>query len=146
MRVEQVQVVRAPREQVFQTWTDYEAWPTFADVFAAVKVTERTGNTVLLNMKTKFMGRTMGRTERISLKPPEQIQVVGETEVATSTTHWTFESVPEGTLVTAVMDVELIGLAKVLRVFAKRRGQTGLRDWLRGFAKYVEARYPNFRP
>jgi uncharacterized protein YndB with AHSA1/START domain len=30
MRVEQAKIVKAPREQVFQAWTDYEAWPRFS--------------------------------------------------------------------------------------------------------------------
>lgn len=38
MRVEQAQVVKAPREQVFRAWGDYEAWPRFSGLFARVIV------------------------------------------------------------------------------------------------------------
>ena len=49
MRIEHSQVVKGPREQVFQTWTDYEAWPWFGILFPHVKVTERVGHTVDLD-------------------------------------------------------------------------------------------------
>jgi len=66
--------------------------------------------------------------------------VSGETEGATNTTVWKFEQIPEGTLVTAVVEAELKGLTRVLGPFAKRQLQSLLREWLRGLAKYVEAK------
>ncbi len=107
MRVEQAQLVKAPRERVFETWTDSEAWPTWSVLFPRVTVTERAGNTVHLDMDSKVMGRKVHRTERYILTPPEQVLVSGETKGATNTTVWRFEAVPEGTLVTAVVEAEL---------------------------------------
>ncbi len=140
MRVEQAQVVRAPREQVFQAWTDYEAWPRFSGLFTQVSVRERAGNTVHIEAELKLMGRKIGRSEKHVLTPPEQVRVEGETEGATNTTLWTFEPVPEGTRVTAVVDAELGGVTKLLGPLAKRQMQTMLRDWMQGLARYVEAR------
>ncbi len=140
MRVEQAQVVRAPREQVFQAWTDYEAWPRFSGLFTQVSVRERAGNTVHIEAELKLMGRKIGRSEKHVLTPPEQVRVEGETEGATNTTLWTFEPVPEGTRVTAVVDAELGGVTKLLGPLAKRQRQTMLRDWMQGLARYVEAR------
>ncbi len=140
MRVEQTQVVKAPREQVFRAWTDCEAWPKWSTLFPRVTVTERAGNTVPLDMDVKFMARKAKRTEKHVLTPPEQVQVEGETEGATNTTVWKFDPVPEGTRVTAVVEAELKGLTKVLGPFAKRQLQRLLREWLQAFAKYVEAK------
>jgi carbon monoxide dehydrogenase subunit G len=140
MRVEQAQVVRAPREQVFQAWTDYQAWPRFSGLFTQVSVRERAGNTVHIDAELKLMGRRIGRSEKHVLTPPEQVRVEGETEGATNTTLWTFEPVPEGTRVTAVVEAEFGGVTRLLGPFAKRQVQTLLRDWMQGLARYVEDR------
>src|SRR6266511_957720 len=140
MRIEHAQVVKAPREQVFQTWTDYEAWPRFSRLFTQVTVTERSGNTVHLDTEVKLMTRKTRRREKHVLTPPEEVRVEGETEGATNTTLWTFEPVPEGTRVTVVVDAELGGVTKLLGPLAKRQMQTMLRDWMQGLARYVEAR------
>ena len=140
MRIEQTQVVKAPREQVFQAWTDYDAWPRFSALYTRVTITERAGNTVHLDIEAKIMGRKTKRTEKHVLTPPEQVLVSPETEGTTNTAVWKFEPIPEGTLVTAVAEVELTGATRVLGPLAKRKGQSLLREWLRGLAEYVEAK------
>ena len=86
------------------------------------------------------MGRKTSRSEKHVLTPPEQVRVEGETGGATNTTLWTFEPVPEGTRVTAVVDAEPGGLIKLLGPLAKRQVQTMLRQWMRGLARYVEGK------
>jgi ribosome-associated toxin RatA of RatAB toxin-antitoxin module len=139
MRIEQARVVRAPREHVFRIWTDYEAWPRFSSLYTRVSVEERGRNTASLGIEVKVFGRKTWRTERHILTPPEQVRVEGETEGATSTTTWRFEPVGEGTLVTALVVAELKGLAKLVGPFARQRAGTLLREWIEGFATFVEA-------
>jgi len=140
VRVEQAQVVKAPRERVFQIWTDYDRWPGWSVLFPRVTVTERVGNTVHLDMDVKIMGRIAKRMEKHVLTPPEQVRVGGETEDVTNASVWKFESVPGGTLMTAAVEAELTGLTKVLGPFAKRQLQTLLRKEMQAFAKYVEVK------
>ncbi len=140
MRVENAQLVKAPREQVFQAWTDCERWPTWSTLFPRVAVTGRTGNTVHLDLDIKIMGRIATRTEKHILTPPEQVRVEGETEEATNTSLWKFEAVPEGTLLTAAVEAPLKGWTKLLGPLAKRQLQTMLRKEMQTFAKYVEAK------
>ncbi len=141
MHIEQTQVVKAPREQVFQAWNDVEAWPSFFDFFKRVKLIERVGNTAHLEADVKFMGREAKRTEKHVLSPPEQVQVEGEMEGMTNTSLWKFEPVPEGTRVTAVIEAQLKGRwAKILGPLAKRRLQGLVRESLESFAKYVETK------
>ena len=67
MRTEYSQLVKAPRDQVFQAFTDYEAIPTCDRVvFKRVTVTERGPNTARLDEEVRFMGMTMKRTEKLS--------------------------------------------------------------------------------
>ncbi len=137
MRIEQV--VKAPRDQVFQTFTDYEAWPRFSGLVTRVTVTERAGNTVHLDMEIKVMGRKFKRTEKHVLAAPEQVLVEGDTVGSTNTSVWKFDPVPEGTLVRGVLEFQGKGLYKLMGPFANRLQQTSFDEWLRAFAKYVEA-------
>jgi len=141
VRIEQAQLVKAPRERVFPAWTDCEAWPQWdPGVFTRVTVTERAGNTVHLDAEVKFMGLKRRRTEKHVLTPPEKVEVEGEMLGATNTTVWKFEGVPEGTLLTAVLEMQLNGLLKLLQPIAEWRARSGLREWMRAFARYVEAK------
>ena len=140
MRIEQAQLVRAPREQVFEAWADCEAWPTWDHVlFSRVRVTERVGNTKRIDAQVRFMGMRMPRKERHILTPPEKIEVIGDVPNAINTTVWTFETVPEGTMLTAVLDIEFKGWLKLLQPLAARQGRTALYEWMRALAKHVEA-------
>jgi ribosome-associated toxin RatA of RatAB toxin-antitoxin module len=132
--------VRASPDQVFRAWTDYDAWPTFSGLFTKVAVLERAGNSTRIETEVKVMGRKTRRTERHILTPPSQIRVQGEIEDVTNTTLWTFDPVPEGTRVTAVIEAELAGLTKLLGPFAQRTAQGLTREWMEGLAKYVEAK------
>jgi uncharacterized protein YndB with AHSA1/START domain len=95
VRIEQAQIVKAPRELVFRAWTDCEAWPNWNPVgFTRVTVTERVGNTANLDAEVKVMGLKTHRTERHRLSPPERVDVEGRMLGMTNTTVWTFEPVP----------------------------------------------------
>jgi uncharacterized protein YndB with AHSA1/START domain len=85
VHVEDAQFIRAPREQVFQAWTEYDAWPKVSPLFRRVTVAERVGNTTRVEMETRFMGLRMPRTEKHVLTPPEKIEVIGDVPMATNT-------------------------------------------------------------
>jgi hypothetical protein len=85
------------------------------------------------------MGGTIATSEKHVLTPPEQVRVEGETEGPTNTTLWTFEPVPEGTRVTAVVEAELSGVTRPLGPLANRQLQSLLREWVQGLARYAEA-------
>lgn len=141
MRIEQAQFVKAPREQVFQAWTDYEAYPRWDPVlFTRVKVMERVGNYARLDAQVRFMGMRMRRTEKHVLTPPEKVEVLGDVPNATNSTLWKFEAVPEGTMLTAVIEAQFKGLLKLLQPFAERQARSVTRQWMRAFAHYVEAK------
>ena len=141
MRIEQAQLVKAPREQVFQAWTDYEAYPKWDPVlFTRVKVMERVGNYARLDAQVRFMGMRMRRTEKHVLTPPEKVEVLGDVPNATNSTLWKFEAVPEGTMLTAVIEAQFKGLLKLLQPIAERQARSVTRQWMRAFAHYVEAK------
>jgi hypothetical protein len=89
------------------------------------------------------MGLRMPRTERHVLRPPESVVVTGDIPNATNTTVWKFDPVPDGTLLTAVLDIRFKGMLRLLQPVAQRQGTAGLRGWMRAFARHVEAKCPN---
>jgi len=140
LHIEQSQIVKAPREKVFQAWTDYENWPRYFDFFTRITVTERTENTAVLDTEVKMRGRKARRTERHVLTPPERVEVEGEMEGMTNTSLWKFEPVSEGTLLTVVIEARLPLRLRVLGPFVKRQFQALVRESMQGLAKYVEAK------
>jgi uncharacterized protein YndB with AHSA1/START domain len=141
VRTEYSQLVKAPRDRVFQALTDYEAIPTWDRImFKRVTVTERGPNTARLDAEVRFMGMTMKRTERHVLTPPEKIEVDGSVRDAINTTVWTLQTVPEGTILTAELEIQFKGLLKLLQPVAERQMRAVLPEWMRAFARYVEAK------
>src|SRR6266540_3234852 len=104
MRIEDTQIVKAAREEVFEKWTDCEAWPTWLPVCTRVDVTQRAGNVVSLSLDMKVKGLTLKRTETHVLTPPEKVEVEGAIRGVTNTTLWTFQEVPDGTRVSALVE------------------------------------------
>ncbi len=87
------------------------------------------------------MGREAKRTEKHVLTPPERVEVEGEMEGMTNTSVWKFETVPEGTKLTVVIEAQLKGRwVKLLGPLAKRRLQGLVRESMQGLARYVEAK------
>jgi uncharacterized membrane protein len=140
LHIEQTQIVKAPRENVFQAWTDYEAVPKWQTLFTSVKVAKRDGNTALLELEVNMRGRKTLRTEKHLLTPPERVDVEGEMQGITNTSVWKFEPAPEGSLVTVTIEARLPWRLKVMGPLVKRQFQAIVRDWLQDLAKYVEAK------
>jgi len=140
LHIEQTQIVKAPREKVFQAWTDYEAVPKWQTLFTSVKVAKRDGNTVYLDLEVNMRGRKAMRTEKHLLTPPERVDVEGEMEGITNTTVWKFDSLPEGSRVTVKVEASLPLRLKVIAPLVKHQFQALVREWLQDLAKYVEAK------
>ena len=107
-------------------------------LFTRVTVAQRVGNTARLDAETKFMGLRMRRTERHVLAPPEKVEGTGDVPDATNTTVWKFEAVPEGTMLTAVIEFQFKGMLKLLQPIAEWQARTVTRKWMQAFATYVE--------
>jgi len=144
VRVELEQLVQAPRDRVYEAWTDCEAWPTWDPViFKRVVIVERSGNTRRLDADVRFMGRTMRRTEDHVLTPPEKIEVRGGVPGMTNTTEWRFEPTPDGTRLTAALDIQLAGLLKVLGPLVGWQARSVTRKWMEALARHVESQRPD---
>jgi hypothetical protein len=74
----------------------------------------------------------------VILPPPVDAQ--GD---AINTTVWTLKTVPEGTMLTAALEIQFTGLLKPVQPVAEWQLRRALPEWMREFASYVEALQPS---
>lgn len=140
MHVEVSTVVRAPREKVYAAYTDFEAWPKWSRQTATVRVVSREGGVVSIESQTASGGRPRVTVAKLTLSPPEWVETGGETRFLRTRRTVRFEDVPDGTKVTAVLDVRVKGFwAWVFASRGKDEAESFAREGLRSFAGYVES-------
>jgi uncharacterized membrane protein len=137
MRFEVSLVVKVPRMKAYSSYTDFEAMPRWSKDKHEVKVVRREGDTVYIG-RVPGTGAIRGAGE-MKLFPPERVESEGETRFTRTKSIVRFEEVPEGTRITASLDVELKGRwSWVFRTKGKAEGESSAMEELSSFAKYVE--------
>ena len=130
-------VVKVPRPRAYSSYTDFEAMPRWSKDKHEVKVARREGDTVYIERATEA-GAIRGARE-MKLFPPERVESEGETRFTRTRSVVMFDEVPEGTRITASLDVELKGRwSWVFRTQGKAEAETSAMEELGSFAKYVE--------
>jgi uncharacterized membrane protein len=140
LHVEVSYVVKAPLEKAYAAYTDFEAMPRWSRQVTAVRVVGREGAMVRIESESKSGGRTHISSARLTLSPPERVETEGETRFTKIRRTVRFEEVPEGTEVTAVLDVQVKGLwASVFAPRGREKAESSAREGLESFARYVES-------
>jgi len=130
-------VVKVPRAKAYSSYTDFESMPRWSKDKHEVRVAGREGNTVHL-ARTSGTGGGRGASV-MKLFPPERVESEGETRFTRTRSAVRFDEVPEGTRITASLDVELKGRwSWVLKTQGKSEAESSAMDELSSFAKYVE--------
>ncbi len=137
MRFEASIVVKVPRERAYSSYTDFEAMPKWSRDKHGFRVSRREGNTVYLQ-KASGSG-SLQKPREVRLFAPERVESEGETRLTRTRSTVTFEEVPEGTRVTASLDVQLKGRwSWVFRTQGKAEAESSAMEELRSFAAYAE--------
>ena len=97
-------IVRVTREKAYLSYTDFESMPKWSKDKHEVRVSRRDGSTVYLE-RTSLTGSRQPARE-VKLFPPERVESQGETRLTRTKSVVGFEEVPEGTRITASLDVE----------------------------------------
>lgn len=138
MHFEASLVVKAPREKAYSAYTDFEAAPKWSKDKHAVRVSKREGNKVYLDESPGTGGRKGAR--EVQLFPPEEVESESETRFTKTRSVVRFEEVPEGTKMTASLDVELKGRwSWIFKTQGKTQAESSALEQLSSFARYVEA-------
>ena len=132
-------MVKAPREKVYSAYTDFEAMPRWSRQVTAVKVVGREGAVVRIESEGRPGSRPHISVAKLTLSPPERVETESETKFTRTRRTVRFEEVPEGTRVTAVLDVWVKGVwAWVFASRGKEFAESAARAGLASFAEYVE--------
>jgi uncharacterized membrane protein len=130
-------IVRVPRDRAYSAYADFEAMPRWSSQKQTVRVSRREGNTVYLEMVPGAGGRRT--TREMKIFPPKRVESEGETSFTRTKSVVSFEEVPEGTKVTASLDVRVKGRwSWVMRSRGKTEVESSALEELTSFAKYAE--------
>lgn len=132
--------MKAQRDKVYAAYTDFEAWPKWSRQATAIRVVGREGNTVRIESETALGGKLRTSLGKLTLSPPELVESESETRFNKTKRAVRFEDVPEGTRVTAVLDVQVKRPWSL--IFAPRGkdvAESLAREGLRSFSEYVES-------
>ena len=131
--------MKAQREKVYAAYTDFEAWPKWSRQATTVRVVGREGGTVSIESETVSGGRPGITVAKLVLSPPGGVETEGETRLTKTRRTVRFEDVPEGTKVTAVLDVRVKGAwASIFAPRGKDEAESSAQEGLKYFAEYVE--------
>jgi hypothetical protein len=140
LHVEVPYVVKAQREKVYATYTDFEAWPKWSRQATVVRVVRREGTTVSIESETVSRGKPRATLAKLTLLPPEAVETETETRLTRGRRTVRFEDVPEGTKVTAVLDVRVkVPWSWLFAPRGKDQAESFALEGLRSFAEYVES-------
>ena len=132
--------MKAPREKVYAAYTDFEAWPKWSRQVTAVRVVGREGATVHIESEGVRSGTPRISAAELTLSPPDRVETEGETRFTRTRRTVRFEEVPEGTKVTALLDVQVKGRwSWVFSPRGKEEAESSAREGLVAFASYVES-------
>lgn len=130
-------VVKVPRFKAYSSYTDFEAMTKWSKDKHEVRVAKRMGDTVYIE-RTQGTGRSRGVRE-MKLFPPERVESEADTRFTRTRSVVRFDEVPEGTRITASLDVELKGhWSWIFKTQGKAAAESSAMEELSSFAKYVE--------
>ena len=129
--------IRAPRDKTYAAYTDFESVPKWSGGAKSVTVLERQGNTVRLENVSAGGGKSV---REMKLFPPQRVEYGGETRVTKTLSAVKFRVVPDGTEVTASLDVEFKGRwGWIMKAQGKAQAEASALRELTSFGKYVES-------
>jgi hypothetical protein len=124
-------IVKVPRGKAYSAYTDFGSaskWSKAKDV----RVSDRQGDVVHL--------QSGGGTRTMRLFPQERVESTQESRLAKTRSVVRFEDVPEGTKVTASLDVDFKGRWGLLfKTQPKPAAESSALEELRAFASYAES-------
>ena len=122
----------------YEAFTNFETMPLWSRTSKAVRVLERQGDTVSLQVTDSRSG-TVG-TRRLKLTPPGSVESESETRFTRTKMMVEFREVPEGTMITATLEVRVKGgWSRVLTTRGRDEVEPSARQELTAFVNYAEA-------
>ena len=133
-------IIKADREKVYRTITDFESLPTkMPQFFKSIKIVSKENNSIVIEESIKMAGRDINQKTKHILTFPEKHEVfILEGDAKNSHIIETYEKISEGTRVTVEGDFNLSGKLKPLGFLIKGKIEKNIGEVLESIAKLVE--------
>ncbi|MDD4290451.1 MAG: SRPBCC family protein [Patescibacteria group bacterium] len=110
-------VIKAPREEVYKTMSDFENMPKyFPKVAQSIRIVKKDGNNLIMEARVKTFGGVFLVHMQTELRPPFGYVSDNKNNIGTcGHEEFLMEEIPEGTKINYTYDVELKNL--IFRIF-----------------------------
>jgi uncharacterized membrane protein len=133
-------VVKAPLGKAYSAYTDFESIPRWSRQTSAVRIVAKQGDAVRLEATGISGGKDKRAVSDLRLYPQERVESEGETRFTRIRRTVSFAEVPEGTKVTASLEVKMKGKwGWILRTPGKAQAESSAYEELASFATYVQS-------
>jgi len=139
MHAEASFVVRASLETTYRAYIDFESMPKWSKQASCVKVLRKEEDRIQLEVETASTGTGRTIISELRLHPMESVESEGENRFTRTRRTVLFTECPEGTKITASLDVNVKGgWGWILRTHGKAEAESSATEELASFASYVE--------
>ena len=139
MHYEASVMVKAPVQKTYSAYVEFESMPKWSKQASAVRILKKEGDTVQLEVEAPSSGGNRRVTTELRLCPFESVESGGETRFTRTRRTVSFAAAPEGTTVTASLEISMKGIwGLILRTRGKAEVEAAASDELASFARYVE--------
>jgi carbon monoxide dehydrogenase subunit G len=139
-KVKVEKIIKADREKVYKTITDFENLPTnMPQFFKSIKIVSKENNTIVIEESITMAGRDIKQKTKHILTFPEKHEVfVLEGDAKNSHIIETYEKISEGTRIIVEGDFNLSGKLKLVSFLVKGLIEKNIREVLESITKLVE--------
>ena len=139
-KVKVEKIIKANREKVYKTITDFENLPTIMpQFFKSIKIVSKENNSIVIEESVKMAGRDINQKTKHILTFPEKHEVfVLEGDAKNSHIIETYEKISEGTRIIVEGDFNLSGKLKLVSFLVKGLIEKNIREVLESITKLVE--------
>jgi len=138
-KVKVEKIIKAEKDKVFSTMTDFENLPTILpQIFKSVKIISREGNSLVTNEFVKMAGREITQKVKHVIQPTVKHEVfILEGDAKGSHIVESYEETSEGTKIIIEGDFRLAGNLNLLGFFAKGKIEKSINEVMDEFAKIL---------
>jgi len=138
-KVKVEKIIKAEKDKVFSTMTDFENLPTILpQIFKSVKIISREGNSLVTNEFVKMAGREITQKVKHIIQPTVKHEVfILEGDAKGSHIVESYEETSEGTKIIIEGDFRLAGNLNLLGFFAKGKIEKSINEVMDEFAKIL---------
>ena len=138
-KVKVEKIIKAEKDKVFSTITDFENLPSkLPQIFKSIKIISRDGNSIITEEFVRMAGRDITQKVKHVIQPTEKHEVfILEGDAKGSHIVETYEQTSEGTKIIVEGDFKLAGKLNLLGFLAKLKIEQSINEVMEEFANLL---------